>query len=117
MTFWRASLAPAPTGPGSPVQVPTPSASHSMSGSTGAAPLHTRCDPGRQSWAQLMRRVFAIDVLECPACGGRMRVIAAIEDPQVVRAILRCLGLPARAPPLAAAHPIEQQDLPFPDDA
>ena len=63
-----------------------------------------------------MRRVFAIDVLECPACGGRMRVIAAIEDPRAIRAILDCLGLPARAPPPAAARPIEQPELPFPED-
>ncbi len=64
-----------------------------------------------------MRRVFAIDVLVCPACGGRMRVIAAIEEPRVIRAILDWLGLPARAPPLAPARPMEQPDLPFPDDA
>jgi hypothetical protein len=63
-----------------------------------------------------MHRVFAIDVLACPACGGRMRVLAAIEDPHVTRAILRCLGLPARAPPLTAARPTDQHDLPFPDD-
>ncbi len=64
-----------------------------------------------------MRRVFAIDVLECPACGGRMRVIAAIEDPRAIRAILDCLGLSARAPPTAKARPIERPDLlPFPHD-
>jgi hypothetical protein len=59
-----------------------------------------------------MRRVFAIDVLECPACGGNMRVIAAIEDPRAIRAILECLSLPVRAPPLAPARPAEQPDLP-----
>ncbi|MBW2414454.1 MAG: hypothetical protein JRG76_08095 [Deltaproteobacteria bacterium] len=46
-----------------------------------------------------------------------MRVIAAIEDPRAIRAILDCLDLPARAPPTAKARPIEQPDLPFPDDA
>jgi hypothetical protein len=30
------------------------------------------------TWAELMRRVFAIDVLECPRCHGRMRVLAAV---------------------------------------
>ncbi len=63
-----------------------------------------------------MRRVFAIDVLQCPTCGGRMRVIAAIEDPRVIRPILDCLGLSARAPPTAKARPTEQPELPFPDD-
>jgi hypothetical protein len=34
--------------------------------------------PRNYSWAELMRRVFSIDVLECCRCGGRMRIIAAI---------------------------------------
>jgi uncharacterized protein YbaR (Trm112 family) len=41
----------------------------------------------------LMRRVFALDVLACPRCGGRLRVIATVQDPAVVRAILAHLGL------------------------
>jgi hypothetical protein len=48
-----------------------------------------------------MRRVFAFDVLECPRCGGRMRIIAAICGREAKDAILECLGLPSRAPPLA----------------
>jgi hypothetical protein len=42
-----------------------------------------------------MRRVFGIDVLACPQCEGRCRVIACIEDPVVIRKILTHLGLPA----------------------
>jgi hypothetical protein len=34
-----------------------------------------------------------------------MRLVAAIEDPDVARKILECLDLPARAPPLALAEP------------
>jgi len=55
------------------------------------------------SWAELMRRVWRIDVLECPACHGRMRILAAIHSPEAIRAILDCLGLPSRAPPVASA--------------
>ncbi len=51
-----------------------------------------------------MQRVFARDVLECASCGGRMRVIAAIEQPEIAGAILRCLGLTIRAPPTAPAR-------------
>ena len=57
------------------------------------------------TWAALMRRVFALDVLACPRCGGRLRVIATVQDPVVVRAILAHLGLapspdsPGPAPP------------------
>jgi hypothetical protein len=32
-----------------------------------------------------------------------MRLIAAIEDPDVARRILECMRLPARAPPLGQA--------------
>jgi hypothetical protein len=33
-----------------------------------------------------MRRAFDVDVLACPRCGGRMRLIATIDDPQVTSA-------------------------------
>jgi uncharacterized protein YbaR (Trm112 family) len=28
-----------------------------------------------------MRRAFGIDVLACPRCGGRLRLIATVQDP------------------------------------
>ena len=59
----------------------------------------------RLAWSVLLQRVFSIDVLECPRCGARMRILAAINEPAVARRILECLGLPARAPPLAPAPP------------
>jgi hypothetical protein len=54
-------------------------------------------------WADLLRRVFGIDVLVCPQCAGPRRVLAAIAR------VLRALGLTAagcdpsgcRAPPAA----------------
>ena len=54
-----------------------------------------------------MRRVFEIDVLECPRCGGAMRILAQIHPPETTTAILEWLKLPSRPPPLAAAEPIE----------
>jgi len=50
--------------------------------------------PRAWSWPDLLRHTFAVDVLACPRCGGRMRVIATIEDPVVIRKILTHLGLP-----------------------
>jgi uncharacterized protein YbaR (Trm112 family) len=44
--------------------------------------------PRNWTWAALMRRAFALDVLACPRCGGRLRVIATVEDPVAVRHIL-----------------------------
>jgi hypothetical protein len=40
------------------------------------------------TWAALMRRAFALDVLACPRCGDRMRLIATIADPRAVRQLL-----------------------------
>ena len=70
-------------------------------------------------WAELMRRSMGLDVVTCPRCGGRLRLIAVIEDPAVVQRVLRHLGLPtdipearsARAPPTELAP-----DLFFADD-
>ncbi len=58
----------------------------------------------RLSWAQLLKRVFEIDMAHCPHCGGPMAIIAAIEDPSVIAKILAHLGLPTRAPPRAPAR-------------
>lgn len=55
-------------------------------------------------WAELLRRVFELDALCCPKCGGRMRVLSAITELIAAARILRCLALPARAPPLAPAR-------------
>jgi len=40
------------------------------------------------SWAQRLKRVFAIDIERCPECGGNARVIACIEDPPLICQIL-----------------------------
>jgi uncharacterized protein YbaR (Trm112 family) len=58
-----------------------------------------------------MRRVFDLDVLACPRCGGRLRVIAAVQDPLAVQAILAhrarsaAPAPPGPAPPAPAALP------------
>ncbi len=56
---------------------------------------HTRCQAARMRWARLLKRVFDIDVERC-ACGGQMKILAAIEEPVVIVRILTHLGLPAR---------------------
>ena len=40
------------------------------------------------SWAMLVKRVFNIDVTVCRHCQGAMRIIACIEDRQVINRIL-----------------------------
>jgi hypothetical protein len=49
------------------------------------------------SWPDLVRHTFGVDVLACTRCGDRMRVVATIEDPVVIRRILTHLGLPTAA--------------------
>ena len=63
-------------------------------------------------FADLMRRTFGLDVLACPRCGGRFRLVALIEEAAVIERILRHLHLPTevpaprpgRAPPLDEAR-------------
>jgi hypothetical protein len=40
-----------------------------------------------------MHRAFGIDVLACAHCGGRLRLIATLHDPAVIRKILAHLTL------------------------
>jgi hypothetical protein len=60
---------------------------------------------GAWTWPALMRRVFDLDVLASSRCGGRLRVIAIVPDPAVVRTILthgsrtRSAEAPGPAPP------------------
>jgi hypothetical protein len=39
-------------------------------------------------WAQRLKRVFNIDIETCERCGGHAKVIASIEDPQVIEKIV-----------------------------
>jgi uncharacterized protein YwlG (UPF0340 family) len=54
-------------------------------------------EPGHasQTWAMLIKRVYEVDALACPQCGGQMKVIAFIEPPQgiVIEKIMRHCGL------------------------
>jgi hypothetical protein len=51
----------------------------------------------RLKWAQLLSRVFGVDVTQC-SCGGKLTVIAAIMDEDQIRRILDHMGLPSQVP-------------------
>jgi hypothetical protein len=66
-------------------------------------------------WAQRLKRVFAIEIERCERCercGGGMKIIAAIENAELIEKILRhvaperALEVQAapRAPPLFTAN-------------
>lgn len=52
---------------------------------------------------QYEQRSFQLDVMVCPRCSGALRIMAEIRSPAAIRAILKCLKLPSRPPPIAPA--------------
>jgi hypothetical protein len=67
-----------------------------------ASPVPTT--PRRQAWGKLMARVGEEFPLECPACGGDIRLIVSIAEPGPIRKILTHLGEPLERPPLSPAR-------------
>jgi hypothetical protein len=43
----------------------------------------------KASWARMLRKLLEVDPMLCPRCGGELRVIAFIDDPDVVDRIVR----------------------------
>jgi hypothetical protein len=95
---WRARV----VGYGRVVPEPTVSAAPMVAGPDDPG---EKCPPRGWTWAALMQRAFAIDVLACPHCGGRLRLIATLHDPAVIGKVRAHLGRspsgqsPGPAPP------------------
>ena len=102
---WRAAITPARRGTGasrsSQTDDKTPAERHAA-----------------MTWAQRLKRVFDIDLSTCARCGAAVRVIACIEEQEVIDKILAYLREkeakrpappilipPPRAPPLTPASP------------
>ena len=81
---WRPKIAPKP-----PSEEPA---------ATSAEPDRTRPAGGYRPWAQLLARTFAVDVLACPKCHGRMRLLAMVEEPANVARFLAAMGEPTEVP-------------------
>lgn len=62
------------------------------------------------TWARRLKRVFAIDIEKCEKCGGPVRIIASIEDPDVIQRILKHLGLDQPDDPQSRSPPAGLQD-------
>jgi hypothetical protein len=63
----------------------------------------------RKNWAQLIQKIYNVNPLLCPKCSGSMKIIAFIEDEEVISKILKHLGLwevKQRPPPRANAPPL-----------
>ena len=71
-----------------------------------SAPRHVA-----MSWAQRLKRVFGVEIERGTRCGGQLKIIASIEEPQLIAKILSHLeraapeqsqselALEARGPP------------------
>ena len=83
---WRGLVTPARRGKGvksnSNTEVHTPAERHAA-----------------MTWAQRLKRVFNIDIEACSFCGGSVRVIACIEDQDVIDRILDHLRQKERETP------------------
>jgi hypothetical protein len=77
---------------------------HSVSGDTSettAATDAAQAAPKRgtyRPWAELLRRTFGVDVLSCPRCQGRMKLLAMVTDAKSVARYLANIGEPTEVP-------------------
>ncbi len=76
-----------------------------------------------KKWRELIKKVWEADPLLCPKCANTMRIVALIDDRNVIERILRHLGLwqqgvrvmPSRASPANETVVEPWADDPFPD--
>ena len=88
---WRAEVTPAGRGTPRSTDLRTPAGRHRA-----------------LTWAQRLKRVFGIEIETCEQCGGKVKVIASIEDPTVIGKILGHLAsreLPAGIRPPSRGPP------------
>ena len=76
-------------------------------------PAASRRPPHKYTWPELMRRVFGFEVLRCPACKGRRRLVSMIMQRSVIVRILAHLGLATDPPPIQPARAPPQLEFEF----
>ena len=81
---WRSRLAPQPAqGPAAASDEP-------------GRPSHAG---GYRPWAELLARTFAVDVLACPRCQGRMKLLGLVKNPAIISRTLATVGEATEVPP------------------
>ena len=98
---WRGRIGPRPALALAPTRRPARRRPlHGVPGPEKTEPARAKC-PYR-AWADLLRRTFRVDVLECPSCQGRMKLLAIVTRPENIARYLTAIGeptdLPARSP-------------------
>ncbi len=87
---WRLRIAPKP-----PTEEPA---------AETAEPDQKAPTGGYRPWAELLARTFAVDVLSCPSCQGRMRLLAMVKDPASIARYLAALDEATEVPLRTAAR-------------
>jgi ribosomal protein S27E len=64
-----------------------------------------------KGWAEMIRKVYEVDPLRCPRCGGRMKVIAFLTEYAVVDRIIRHLKLTFAAERPPPSHVLSEVNL------
>jgi len=92
--------------------VPQPSLANALASKCGKLPETTPARPSRvQRWAELLARVFGLDLKKCAECGGPLKIVSAILEPFAIQSILTYLGLPDKPPELMPAQIPEQHQF------
>ncbi len=73
----RAVVPPAHRGVGAAKQ-------QTADAATTATPRHVA-----MNWARRLKRVFGVEIEDCARCGGKLAILASIEEPEVIARILR----------------------------
>lgn len=101
-------------GPNARLRVPVVVLAQTHSGVNAGTCGHKKKTGRYVDWAQLMTRVFEIDLTLCPRCGTKgIQVIACITQADVIRDILTCIGEPTAPPEFAPARYPDQCELDF----
>ncbi len=74
---------------------------------------------GYRPWAELLARTFAVDVLACPTCQGRMKLLGLVKGPASIARTLATVGeatevpqrSPGRGPPYWKSRVLRRQVL------
>jgi hypothetical protein len=93
----RSRIVPEPPAP--------PATTDGLDASSASRPKRGGCR--YRPWAELLKRSFGVDVLECPKCKGKMKLLAVVTEAKSIQRMLRHLGEatepparePARGPP------------------
>jgi hypothetical protein len=89
---WRPRIAPQPAAAPSD---PSQQANADVDAAVSEPPPRRS---GYRPWAELLARTFGIDVLACPKCHGRMKLVALIKEPRSITRFLAALGEPTDVP-------------------